>query len=74
MHEYTRNRVENIARKVKEHKLFSGRVYKGKYSTLKHLLHTIGHSMAYELRQYQHFDTFGPWPHCTDVNGVPNPP
>jgi|TARA_B110001469_G_scaffold122012_1_gene132097 hypothetical protein len=63
-----------MVRRVKGHRLFSGRVYKGKFSTLRSALKVIGHVAAYELRQRQRFDTYGPWPHAYDANGQPNPP
>ena len=44
MHETTRNHVENVVRKVKGHKLFSGRTFRGKFSTLNAALQTLGHS------------------------------
>ena len=74
MHESTRNRVENVVRRVKGHRLFSGRVYKGKLGTLRSSLKIIGHVAAYELRQRQRFSSFGPWPHAYDAQGQPNPP
>ena len=73
MHETTRNRVENVVRRVKGHALFSGRVFKGKYSTLEAALQVIGHMAAYELRQTQRFQSYGPWPHAYDAAGMPNP-
>ena len=74
VHEATRNRVENVVRKVKGHRLFSGRVFKGKFETLNAALTIIGHVAAYQLRQEQRFQTFGPWPHAYSAAGVPNPP
>lgn len=74
MHECTRNRVENVVRRVKGHRLFSGRVYKGTFGTLRSALKIIGHVAAYELRQRQRFRSFGPWPHAYGPQGHPNPP
>ena len=74
MHETTRNRVENVVRKVKGHKLFSGRTFRGKFSTLNAALQTLGHSVAYELRQHQRFESYGPWPHAYGPAGQANPP
>ena len=74
VHEGTRNRVENVIRKVKGHKLFSGRTFRGKYETLEAALHVVGHVAAYQLRQYQRFTTYGPWPHAYGPAGQPNPP
>ena len=62
VHEGTRNRVENVIRKVKGHKLFSGRTFTGKYETLEAALHVIGHVAAYQLRQYQRYHV---WPVAT---------
>ena len=74
VHESTRNRVESVVRKVKAHKLFSGRVFKGKYETLRAALHVVGHVAAYQLRQRQRFQSYGPWPHAYGPMGQPNPP
>ena len=65
---------ENVVRRVKGHRLFSGRVYKGKYSTLRSALKIIGHVAAHELRRHQRFESYGPWPHAYAANGQPNPP
>ena len=52
MHEGTRNRVENVIRKVKGHKLFSGRTFTGKYETLEAALHVIGHVAGWQHMNY----------------------
>ena len=51
-----------MVRRVKGHRLFSGRVYKGKFSTLRSALKVIG------------LKIIGPWAHAYDANGQPNPP
>ena len=72
--ETTRNHVKNVVRKVKGHKLFSGRTFRGKFSTLNAALQTLGHSsLVYELRQHQRFESYGPWPHAYGPAGQANP-
>ena len=66
--------MENVVRKVKGHNIFSGRVFKGKYETLEAALQVIGHVAAYQLRQRQRFQSYGPWPHACGPMGQPNPP
>ena len=65
---------EAVVRRVKGHRLFSGRIYKGTFQTLRAALKIIGHVAAFELRKYQRFQSYGPWPHAYAANGQPNPP
>jgi len=37
-------------------------------------LQVIGHVAAFQLRQRQRFESYGPWPHAYGPMGQPNPP
>jgi hypothetical protein len=64
VHEWYRNRVEQIVDVVKSHRIFAPRVYQGSYAHLAPLVTIIGHAHAYELRVRQRFVGFGPWQHA----------
>ena len=63
VHEFYRNRVEQIVAVVKSHHLFADNVFKGSAEHLFPLVTIVGHVTALELRMRQHFETFGPWQH-----------
>ena len=62
VHEHVRNRCENVISKVKNH-AFLRNVWTGSFETLASMVKVTGHVTAYELRQFQRFASFGPWPH-----------
>jgi len=63
VHEFYRNRVEQIVDVIKSHRLFVKGAYRGSYAHLEPLLTIVGHVTAYELRMSQRFTTYGPWAH-----------
>ena len=48
--------------KVKSH-AFLKETFTGSYEMLASMLKVTGHVTAYELRQFQRFASYGPWPH-----------
>jgi hypothetical protein len=62
VHEHVRNRSENVIGKVKAH-AFLRNTFTGSYETLASMVKVTGHVTAYELRQFQRFKSYGPWPH-----------
>ena len=63
-HERIRNRVENVVRYVKRHQLFAqGRAFTHSVEELATVMKIVGHVSALELRRFQRFRSFGPWPH-----------
>eukprot|EP00966_Prymnesium_polylepis_P141018 3256396-Prymnesium_polylepis.1 len=42
---------------------FLRNVWTGSFETLASMVKVTGHVTAYELRQFQRFASFGPWPH-----------
>ena len=63
IHEFYRNRVEQIVDVVESHRLFAKGVYRGNTAHLFPLVAIVGHVTALELRTRQHFETWGPWQH-----------
>ena len=63
VHEWFRNRVENVIGRVKAHRLFKRGCYRGSYAHLAPLITIVGHVTAFELRARQRFETIGPWRH-----------
>ena len=47
--------------------------FKGSFKILNAAVQVVGQAAAYELRQYQRFQTYGPWPHAYSPTGQPNP-
>ena len=45
------------------HHAFLRNVWAGSFETLAPMVNVTGHVTAYELRQFQRFASFGPWPH-----------
>ena len=64
IHEWYRNRIEQIVDVVKSHRMFAPRVYQGSYHHLVPLVTIVGHVHAFELRMRQRFETYGPWQHA----------
>ena len=62
VHEHVRNRCENVISKVKAHAIFKVN-FTGSYEMLCSMITVTGHVTAYELRQFQRFASYGPWPH-----------
>ena len=63
-HERIRNRVENVVRYVTRHQLFAqGRAFTHSVEELATVMKIVGHVSALELRRFQRFRSFGPWPH-----------
>ena len=62
VHEHVRNRLENVIGKVKAHE-FLRNVFTESFETLASMVKVTGHVTAYELRQFQRFPSYGPWPH-----------
>ena len=62
VHEHVRNRCENVISKVKGHAFFK-KDFTGSYEMLCSMLKVTGHVTAYELRRFQRFASYGPWPH-----------
>ena len=63
VHEFYRNRIEQIVDVVKSHRLFANLVYRGSAEHLLPLLTIVGHATALELRMRQRFKSYGPWQH-----------
>ena len=63
VHEFYRNRAEQIVDVVKSHRLFAQGVYRGSAAHLFPLITIVGHVTALELRLRQRFASFGPWQH-----------
>ena len=61
-HEWVRNRVENVVAFVKRHKIFSTN-FRQSHDVLSNLLKIVGHVSAFQLRRFQHFQSYGPWRH-----------
>ena len=55
-------RCENVISKVKAHAIFKVN-FTGSYEMLCSMITVTGHVTAYELRQFQRFASYGPWPH-----------
>ena len=62
VHEHVRNRLENVISKVKAH-AFLRNEFTGSFELLATMVKVTGHVTAYELRQFQRFRSYGPWPH-----------
>ena len=62
VHEHVRNRCENVISKVKLHD-FLMHEFTGSFESLASMVKVTGHVTAYELRQFQRFCSYGPWPH-----------
>jgi hypothetical protein len=64
IHEFYRNRVEQVVSFVKAHRIFRPHVYRGSHHHLMPLLTIVGHVSALHLRMFQpRFHVFGPWAH-----------
>ena len=63
IHEFYRNRIEQIVDVVRSHRLFANHVYRGSAEHLLPLLTIVGHATALELRMRQRFKSYGPWQH-----------
>ena len=63
IHEFVRNRIEQIVGRIKNHRIFQQGVYSGNVDFLISATNIIGHVTAYELSQFQPFDAYGPWQH-----------
>ena len=61
VHEWYRNRVEQIVDVVKSHRLFAPRVYQGTHHHLETLVKIVGNAHEFELRMRQRFETYGLW-------------
>ena len=49
------------------------RVFKGSFKIQNAAVQVVGQAAAYELGQYQRFQTYGPWPHAYSPTGQPTP-
>ena len=67
VHEHVRNRCENVISKVKNH-AFLRNAWVGSFETLASMVKVTGHVTAHELRQFQRFASFGPWPHSLETS------
>ena len=47
---------------VKRHKIFKG-VFPYSYDVLHSVVTVVGHVSALQLRRFQRFASYGPWPH-----------
>ena len=64
LHEFIRNRVENVVSQVKRHRLFKKGAFSGSMDHLTPLVKIVGHVTAYEIRKYgPRFTCYGPWSH-----------
>ena len=63
VHEWYRNRVEQVVSIVKAHRMFSKGCYQGNHAHLVPLVAIVGHVTAFQLRTRQRFDTIGVWRH-----------
>ena len=64
VHEFVRNRVEQIVSVTKNHRMFKKGIYQGTYEYIESCLVITGHTTAFELRQYTpRFECYGPWWH-----------
>jgi hypothetical protein len=63
LHEFLRNRVEQVVSVVKAHRMFKKGNFRGGYHHLRPFLVIVGHTLAFELRRYQRFVGYGPWAH-----------
>ena len=64
VHEFMRNRVEQMVSAVKNHRICKPRVFRGSFETLKPFLIIVGHVTAYEVHAFgPRFVCYGPWPH-----------
>lgn len=64
LHEFVRNRIENVVSQLKRHRLFKKGCYSGSMDHLIPLVHIVGHVTAYEVHYYgPRFTCYGPWLH-----------
>ena len=64
LHEFVRNRIENVIGHVKAHRIFKRGCYQGPLENLVAMVHIVGHVTAYVIRcEYPRFTGYGPWHH-----------
>ena len=57
VHEFVRNRVENVVSALKAHRIFKKGNYRGSLQHLEPFLQIVGHVTAHEISYLQRFDT-----------------
>ena len=64
LHEFVRNRIENVVSQLKRHRLFQRGAYSGSMDHLIPLVKIVGHVTAYEVHRFgPRFQCYGPWNH-----------